>query len=254
MFASFRASKVILGKVGTAASFGLGVHIGVRCADSHAGHRIAIEEARAFSFPDVDVRDVAETDLDVDKSDLLMGYSCFGKREITATREATPPGDRTMDCKTLMMKGRKYVKKATQSPVVQKLHISSNGDRASQLSEENKANCDKDEVEDNIRTMPAIPQQLVTQGAQSQIQCDKHTQSFHTPISVSIPAVEEKSLEIQGMHVSLAEEKNDQKDVLSSPKQQQHYRYVYETENLTWNDIVRDDHCPICDDLLASKY
>lgn len=102
MHSSFRASKLILSKVGTAASFGFGVNAGARYSDSQSGHRFAIEEARSLSRPEpapFDVllgdvlehadggggrggRDSALMDVqlvDVDRSDLLFGYStaCF---------------------------------------------------------------------------------------------------------------------------------------------------------------------------------
>lgn len=102
MHSSFRASKLILSKVGTAASFGIGLNAGVRYADSQSGHRFALEEARTLSRPHTVDFDLLERegerqgerqggggdsslvdaalDLDVDRSDLLFGYStsCFG--------------------------------------------------------------------------------------------------------------------------------------------------------------------------------
>lgn len=251
MQSSFRASKLILGKVGTAASFGFGLNVGARYSDSQSGHRFAIEEARALSRPCVDV------DLDVDRRS-LFGYSCFSA---SSSSHATEPS-------------RAFRVKA--SPEL--ASVEQRDDSSHETSTETHTTTATERVRDSAGSesasmrrrsstlFPAAPhlspsklvrkqatetQAVVLRAVQKSVEkeddsktnwgiCDgaqpNHEPSTPRPLPQSCPAPH---------HLEQQDEVTTTCSVAHSVKQP-HYRNM-----LTWEGLIEKDQCSLCCDLLA---
>lgn len=247
MQSSFRISKLVLSKFGTAASFGFGVNAGARYADSQSGHRLAIEEAqlrhlhmrpRAGSEVESEGGD-REQDLDVDRSSLLLGYSCFSPASASQASSCITQNNPLVESKRQA-----------------EISVSSQHSRSRSRDNNNSHNSPGDNAEHAIVQEESAGGARQENQRQSQHQHQHQTQTqykylerkkFHG--TVSLPPIEE--------HVCVQKEcDTPQEKVVVDQKQMPEYKYEEysvggKAESLSWNSLVEAEQCSICADLLA---
>jgi hypothetical protein len=122
----------------------------------------------------------------------------------------------------------------------------------------NHVNQESDSVNEStyVHDKPSAPQKRISHARSLTHRRETGIQSFHAPSLISTPEVKVKPLEVDekeniaSMDTLTSFEENE-KEKRVKVHQQYRYLHVSETENLTWNSLVENDSCSICNDLLA---
>ena len=245
MQSSFRISKVVLSKFGTAASFGFGLNAGARYADSQSGHRLAIEEAqlrhlhmrpRAGSegLDATENEHEHEVELDVDRSSLLLGYSCFSPASLSHASSC-------MTQNTLVESKR---------PADLSGDVSSRRRRSSENNHVDSA-ADRDNGHEHVHQEASTHAQLeIPQHRQhpNQYQYLERKQSQST---VTLPPMDDYVIVQKECDTPDDKVTNEQKELPEFKYEEFHVGG--KAENLSWNSLVEADQCSICADLLAGE-
>lgn len=277
---AFRTGKVILSKVGTAASFGFGLNAGARYSDSQSRHHILIEEARALALPRVDQSDDEDRGLDVDKSDLLMGYSCFRSTSsssshvaLTDYSTASPTPDDVVEVNRFIKTKSRASKKCDQLrsslPCARSSHITtpnSGSDERGAHIRDKKADCSKGAVFHRRACSQSIPQGLVApknQAGNPDIRIDHNHKSSllptpktqvssicHVPDDIDKGSAKTSSISRNDelSSVGIVESNWKQYQYQSDP---QGLHGEQSMEIITWNSLLEKYQCSICADVLA---
>ena len=223
MFSSLRASKVILGKFGTAASFGFGVNAGARYSDSQSGHQLNLEEALLLSSPRMPLH---LEEIDVDRSS-LYGYACFSLEG----GAAQPPAP---------------------SPPADLVHSSSSSSSSSRMSNTAPLAAAPSAATARPQRERALPAKQTTHFKHSSAETPRPPRASAPSFPASLRGMDEKLSVPQPL--SQAEEARPllptcrYGDGVKQQQQQQHF-----LERLSWSSLVEQHQCSICADLLAGE-